>query len=563
MKKILSVILSAMLILSLSIGVSAEDKMPTKAEAKEMAHELIELFNASSAYELFDDSDSGNWYALEDYLSNQIYMNPKIYDDWFYLWSQSVDTYSNLYVTEELRANYEGEKSGMFGISILAEDGFIKIVSVAYGSPAEKAGILSGAKVISYDDVTVPENATSADSKTLMSYIAGVDTISFKLKLPTGETKDFTITRGEYNEDAIMEEMTITDGTAYLIIPTFNNGVDETFAKMWQKAEDEGAKSVIIDLRNNGGGYVDICYNMLNTVIPEKLPIYYDDTRDGFQIATSDGLGSKTWRPDIVILVSENTASAAEQFAGTLKYHGYARLVGETTYGKGIGQFHIDLSNGKTLAVTAMKGYLPNGYTWNGTGLKPTVAMKDDINTAADEVLDYAYTYVDGVGAKPAEADYYGYTYNLPSDISPTPLNTFAYIKQMRAAGLDKPVRFTLVSSNGMKMIVDAEKAYEAAYINNYFGIYGDQSVSAEAILKKSGNLPEKGRVIMTAWEGDYGFTPTLSLEMADAPKYFYYYDSVNDVFTEFKPAFEYEDGVLRVAIRTGGIIIATPEAVK
>jgi hypothetical protein len=133
----------------------------------------------------------------------------------------------------------------------------------------------------------------------------------------------------------------------------------------------------------------------------------------------------------------------------------------------------------------------------------------------------------------------------------------------MKAAGLDKPVRFTFVSSNGMKMTVDAEKAYEAAKINNYFGIYGDQSTSAEAILKKDGVIPEKARVIMTAWEYDYGFMPTISLEMADKPEYFYYYDSVNDTFTEFQPAYVYENGAVRFTVDAGGIIIASPEVIK
>jgi carboxyl-terminal processing protease len=561
MKKILSVILAAVLVLSLSVSVHAEDEL-TKDQAKARAREIIELFNASSEYEIYDEYNRGNWYALEDYLANQIYINPQIYNDWYSIWYQTTDAYSGLFTPTQYDNQNGSEKKGMYGISITSENGFIVIAAVSHGSPAKEAGIVPGSIIISYDDVIAPENATGSDVTDLQTYLGSVDTVLLKLKLPTGETKEYTVSPGDFDEDSVIDEMTITDGVAYMIIPAFNENTDERFAAMYKKAEEAGVKSIIFDLRGNGGGFIITCYNMINLIIAEKLPMYLDVEQSYFSIATTDGLGSKSWRPDIVCLTDNNTASAAELFAGVLKYHGYARLVGGQTYGKGIGQNNLELSGGNILSITALRTYLPNGYNWNGVGLKPTVAISDDPTTAADEVLDYAYTYVDGVGAKVTEPGYYSYTYNLRDDEEYVTLETFAYLKQMKAAGLAEPVRFTFVSSNGMKMIVDADKAYDAANVYSYFGIYGDQSASAETILKKD-RLPEKARVIMTVWDYDYGFSPTISLEMADKPEYFYYYDSINDVYTEFKPAYEYEDGVLRFTVSTGGIIIASPEAVK
>ncbi|MDR0987501.1 MAG: hypothetical protein LBL98_07415 [Ruminococcus sp.] len=557
MKKVISCLLAMVLMLSVSFGVSAEGM--TKEEAKAKARELIELYSYSSEYEIFDEYGRGNWFALEDFLTNQIYNNNFVYEDWYDIWKKSVDDYSYVNSTVTNIASYATEKKGMFGLAANLENGSLVVQAVSNGSPAMKAGIVVGSVILSYGDVTVPETAAAEDLTAFQNYFAGVDTAPITVKLPTGEALTATITRADFVEDEVMEDITIVGDTAYMIIPSFNLNSDEYFARGYKKAEEAGVKSIIFDLRTNTGGYVMPCYNMLNTIIPEKLPMYYDKYARSIATSTSDGLGSKTWRPDIVCLTTGNTASAAESFAGTLQYHGYARIVGEKTYGKSVLQDMLSLSDGNVLVLTTAEGFLPNGKSWQGKGLTPDYVIKDDLTTHTDEVLDFAYNYVDGKGTEVEEPGYYSYIYYLKEDSEPEFLDTFAAIKQLKLA---KPTRITYVSKNGMKMIVDADDAYGAANLYNYFGIYSDQSSSAEKILKEKG-LPEKARVIMTATEGDYGFAPTVSFKMADKPTHFYYYDSVKNSYTEFEPPYVYEDGVLRFNIETGGIIIASPEEIK
>ncbi|MDR0974369.1 MAG: hypothetical protein LBL80_01615 [Ruminococcus sp.] len=557
MKKIISVLLAMALSLSLSVTLSAEEI--TKEQAKAYAHEILELYDVSSVNENFDEYGRGNWYALEDYLTDAIYKDPNVYADWYEIWKQSTDENSRLNSTTYLEETYEGAKKGKFGITFTVKDGEIYVPNAVYMSPAEEAGIVNGSVLISYEGIEVPSPATEQDFNAMSTVMSEEETLEITLRLPNGELKDYSIPRGDFDEDAITDKLDITGDTGYIIVPSFNAGTDERFIETYKKAEEAGLKNIIIDLRNNLGGFTDTCYNMLNAVIPEKLPTFFYTSSTAISITTSDGLGSKDWRPDIVILVNDETASAAEQFAGVLQYYGYARLVGEQTYGKAIGQNNITLSNGKILSVTALEGYLPDGSTWQNKGLTPDKVLKDDLTTEADEVLDYAYSYVDGEGTTVEQPDSYSYTYYLGTDTEREALATFAYIRQMRGMGLDMPVRFTYVSSNGMAMTVDADKAYDAAQIYYYFGILGDQSASAEKILKGAW-LDEDARVIMTAWTGDFGFTPTLSVAAAKEPKYFYYYDSVAETLTPFEPAYTYTDGRLRFNIDKGGIIIVSPD---
>lgn len=548
--------------LSVGLSVSAEEAM-TKEQAKVKARELIEIFSNSTELEVYEEYGRGNWFALEEYLTDQIYNNPFIYEDWYDIWEKSTDDYSYVDSAVQNLAAYASEKKGVYGLSFVVENEKIVVFAASYGSPAREAGIVPGAVLVSYGETAVPEAATQEDLLAFQNFVSEADALPLTVLLPTGETKAVTITRADFSEDAVIEDVLIEDGTAYIIVPSFNDKTDEYFASAYKKAEEAGVKSIIIDLRTNTGGYLTPAYNMINMIVPEKLPMYYEKHSSNLSIATTDGLGSKTWRPDIVCLTSKTTASAAELFAGVLQYHGYARLVGESTYGKGSGQSMVELTNGNDVVVTSFYTYLPNGRSWEGKGLTPDYVITDDPATEADEVLTYAYSYVDGEGTVVEEPGYYGYVYYLKKDDEPDFIDTFANLQRMKRDGVKEPVRFTYVSSGGMKMIVNTDDAYAAGNIKYYFGIYGDQSKTAEEILKKEGSLPEKARVIMTAIAGEYGFAPTISLKMADKPEYFYYYDSLEDTYTAFEPPYVYEDGVLRFNIEVGGIIIASPVEIK
>jgi hypothetical protein len=354
-------------------------------------------------------------------------------------------------------------------------------------------------------------------------------------------------------------DITLDGNVGYLKIADFRDGTHTKFIEAYDNALDKGMKSIIFDLRGNPGGLANPAFDMINHIIPEILPTYTFIQKHNISFAYSDGFGDKTRRPDIVILIDKDTGSAAELFAAVLQYHGYARVIGETSYGKGIGQSNIQLGDETILAVTALYIALPDGSTWNKVGVTPDAEVTDDPATEADEVLDFAEKIVDGIGHTPRESAYLTFNIPLAKDDDYIDLDSFALVKQNEAM-LAKPLRYGFISSNGVKMTVDPLEVFQAAHTKYYFGVYADQSQAAKNILMQQG-LSETAEVISTVAEGDLGFTATISAQMKTEPKYFYYYDSVNDKYTEFKPASSYSDGVIRFNIKKGGIIVLSPSS--
>lgn len=451
----------------MAVSVSAEEQaVITRKQAQTYAMEILNLYEYSSEYAMFDGDTNGTWYALLSYLADAIYKDPYLYTELYGVWKETVDVYSGIYTVSGYDENYVSTDEEVLEITLDGSLGFIKIVE-------------------------------------------------------------------------------------------FRDGTDEKFNEAYDKALKDGMRSLIIDLRDNPGGLLEPVYEILNHIIPESLPMLTLLSKNNVELMTSDGLGDKNRRPDIRILTDNYTASAAEMFAAVLQYHGYAEVIGETTYGKGIAQNNVQLPSGSMLAVTAAISNLPDGSTWHRKGVIPDTKITDDPATKEDEVLEYAKKNIASVGHKPSEPANFYFNIVLPEDEHYISIETFASIKRMQHE-LNKPLYFCFISPNGMKMTVNALDVFEAAHFYNYFGIYGDQSAAAENILKQEG-LPKDARIVMTVSDGDLGYTATISAEMKKEPKYFYYYDSVNEKYTEFKPSHEYEDGVIKFNIKKGGIIVLSP----
>jgi hypothetical protein len=401
-----------------------------------------------------------------------------------------------------------------------------------------------------------------------MAWLSGVDDYSDVFLPEAGGAIINGINGGDSNSKTA-EQCIVRGKTGIIAIKAFTDDTDEQFIKAYESARKSGVTSVIIDLRGNGGGVVESAYNILNHIIPEQIPLYTTVEKERTTVAFSEGQGSlsQKWNPDLLILTDKNTASAAEIITAVLRFNGYARVIGEQSYGKGVGEYYIRLTIGDYLAVTAQRFFLPDGSTWHGTGFTPDAVKTDDVKTGADEVLEYALTVADGIGNMDRETDNdsFAVTVNLSDidSIGDTRIETLATFASVMRQRLDKPLRFTYKSSNGVRLIVDANKAFEAAHDEYAFGIYGSQSETAGKILKDGGRVDENAVVLVTVQSGEYGFSPTVAVDTETAAEYFYYYDSVNDSFTEFLPAHDYDNGVLRFNIKRGGIIVASESAIE
>jgi carboxyl-terminal processing protease len=166
------------------------------------------------------------------------------------------------------------------------------------------------------------------------------------------------------------------DGVMYIKIARF--GDYQTFLDFvtrYKKLPYEGYRSVVIDVRGNPGGDLAVLYNMLNYVVPDKnvsmFALRYRDMK--VQELKSTGIG---WRPNkIVVLADGGSASASEIFAGSLQDLGYADIVGQTTYGKGYGQLHINLGDDSTAVISNFEIWLPVTIKYDGKGIKPKYSV--------------------------------------------------------------------------------------------------------------------------------------------------------------------------------------------
>ena len=204
----------------------------------------------------------------------------------------------------------------------------------------------------------------------------------------TEETLEFDVERRNVVLPSIEGEM-LEDGIGYIQITEFQSQTDEQFAEMVKQLSTQGMKGLIVDVRSNPGGMLTSVVNLLDTVLPEGLLVYVEDKYGNRQEYNSD---ANCINLPIVVLIDENSASASEIFAGALKDYKYATLVGKTTFGKGIVQNIIPLSNGDAIKITTAKYFTPNGNYIHEVGVAPDVeveyAYTGDKNAAYEKQYD-------------------------------------------------------------------------------------------------------------------------------------------------------------------------------
>jgi len=177
-------------------------------------------------------------------------------------------------------------------------------------------------------------------------------------------------------------------GIGYIEITEFQSKTDEQFEEMVEGLINQGAKGLIVDVRANPGGLLDSVVNLLDYVLPEGLLVYVEDKYGNRDEYTSD---SACIDIPMVVLVDENSASASEIFAGALKDYEYATLVGTTTYGKGIVQSVIPLSDGDAMKITTAKYFTPDGNYIHEVGIEPDVVVEYEYTGPTDKVYDRKY----------------------------------------------------------------------------------------------------------------------------------------------------------------------------
>ena len=293
---------------------------------------------------------------------------------------------------ESANASVEGSYEGI-GAFVDTTTEYLTITSPMPGSPAERAGLKPGDQVIEIDG----EDMTGIDAEVARHKVLGpANTVVHLSIFREGETEllEFDITREVITVASATGEM-LDSGVAYIQVTTFGS---KTMPELLDTLKDlmaQNPKGIILDLRNNGGGYLDTSVDVTSQFLGEGVVLYEqygDNSRTTYEVRPG-GLATDESIP-MVVLINEGSASASEIVAGALQDSGRAKLVGITSYGKGSVQNWIPLSgNNGAVRITIAKWLTPSENTIHEIGLTPDYEVErtiEDYNADRDPQLDKA-----------------------------------------------------------------------------------------------------------------------------------------------------------------------------
>lgn len=276
--------------------------------------------------------------------------------------------------TTNLMGNYVG--IGIY-MSANSTKNLIQVVMPIKNSPAEEAGILAGDLITSVNGVKY----TAEDMDEAAAAIKGKEGSTVKLEiLRNQEVKTFEITRRKVVTNPV-EADKLENNIGYIAISSFDEDTADDFHNKFVELKNQGIKSLIIDLRNNGGGLVEEALKIADYIVPKGKELLITVDKDGKEEIEKSEEDVLIDMP-IVVLVNGNTASSSEILAGALKDLKEATIVGKTTYGKGVIQQFLTLADGSGLKVTTHEYYTPNRNKINGVGIEPdeVVELPDGVN---------------------------------------------------------------------------------------------------------------------------------------------------------------------------------------
>lgn len=296
------------------------------------------------------------------------------------------DEYTEYYTPEEMSDQLEVANGNYVGIGIYmlvdSNNGKIVVSEAMKDSTAEKAGIKSGDIITKVEG----EEVTKDNVSEMSNKIKGEEGKKVKLEIQRGEE---TLTLDVERKKIVVSHIdtrVIEDNIGYIEITDFDGGAAAEFEKKYKELEEKGIKSLIIDIRGNGGGVVDESIEILELLCNKGDTLLITIDKQNKETVTKSTKNQKIKLP-VVVLTNGYSASASEIFAGALKDNNRAKLVGTKTYGKGVIQTLIKLSDGSGLKMTTEEYYTPNKNKINKVGIEPNeeVKLPTDIKELTDD----------------------------------------------------------------------------------------------------------------------------------------------------------------------------------
>lgn len=365
------------------IGKQVFQIFEAKQIGKEAQAEDAELLNDYTAAKIDVIEDTIRQYYLEE--ADRGKMEDGIY---YGLVNSLEDPYSVYYSAEELQELQMSSEGIYYGIgayiSKAATEEYCVISGTIENTPAEEAGLRADDIIYMVDGI----DTVGMDISEVVALIKGEEGTQVMLTLVREGEADYLeipVERRKIESPTVSSEM-LENQIGYIEITEFDDVTEDQFAEALAECKGNGMKALILDLRSNPGGNLSTVCEISRMLLPKGMIVYTEDKYGKRDEYTCDG--TRKLEVPAVVLVNGYSASASEILAGALKDHGMATIMGTTTFGKGIVQRVISLSDGSAVKLTVSKYYTPNGNDIHEKGVEPDVVVEFDADAYYDEGVD-------------------------------------------------------------------------------------------------------------------------------------------------------------------------------
>ncbi|MCX7714727.1 MAG: S41 family peptidase [Clostridia bacterium] len=342
---------------------------------------------------------------IKNAIDNLVKENPEMLVKLFQATFDGLDQYSEFYTAEEFQAFLENLNKEFCGIGVVIQKqgDYIAISSCTENGPAAKVGVHAHDKIIKVNG----EDVVGRKIDDVRSLIVGDKGTSVELTvLRSGQELTFTIVRDEVKINTV-DTTILKDNIAYVRISNFAESTDEEFKAALEKLDEQGIVKIIIDMRDNPGGYLTSAVNVAKLIVPKGIITQLKFRQEENNITYMSDLENPKYK--LAVLVNSNTASAAEVLAGAIYDSGVGVLIGDTTYGKGVVQDMYRLPTGQAMKLTTGYYLTRNGTSINGKGIEPNEIVLNSrrpVDNTKYVQFDYKTKYTvgdNGDGVKAAE----------------------------------------------------------------------------------------------------------------------------------------------------------------
>lgn len=293
--------------------------------------------------------------------------------------------------TQEFGEDISGSFEGI-GAELGIKQGILTVVAPLSGTPAEKAGLRAADKIIRIDGKITADMGID-DAVKLIRGKKGTTVTLTILRGGENEARDITVERGVINVKSVQLSFT-DDNIANLKVTRFGDDTSREFAQAIRSLKSRNAKGIILDLRNNPGGYLDSAVDMAGRMLPQGKVVVMEESRGGEREELQASGADMASSIETVVLINEGSASASEILAGALKENrGNVTLVGKKSFGKGSVQELVELPQGTAAKFTVARWLTPNGNQINEQGINPDIEISlsnEDYENDRDPQLDKA-----------------------------------------------------------------------------------------------------------------------------------------------------------------------------